>query len=107
MSINDLWTMQTNGKISTPVASTPGDPIDTTTAAQNFDFIFLQRQIFQSYFRKYTDTGQPVQGQATADVSRYEFLSHVRNINTAGMPDEATGGDDQGLFSVVVAHRTA
>jgi hypothetical protein len=37
--------------------------------------------------------------------SRYEYLSHVRNINTEGMPDDLTGGDDQGLFSVVVAHR--
>ena len=98
--------MQTNQAISTPVANTKGDPIDKTTAAQSYDFIFLQSQSFQAYFQGYSDTGQPLASQPNADVSRYEFLSHVRNINTAGMPDDATGGNDQGLFSVVVAHRT-
>ena len=38
------------------------------------------------------------------DLSKHKYLAHVRNINTTGMPD--AGVQDDGLFSIVISHRT-
>ena len=38
------------------------------------------------------------------DLSKHKYLAHVRNINTTGMPD--AGVEDDGLFSIVISHRT-
>ena len=38
------------------------------------------------------------------DISKHKYLAHVRNINTTGMPD--AGVQDDGLFSIVISHRT-
>lgn len=38
------------------------------------------------------------------DVSRYQWLAHVRNVNTKNMANAPL--EDNGLFSVVHAHRT-
>ena len=39
-----------------------------------------------------------------SDLSKHKYLAHVRNINTTGMPD--AGVQDDGLFSIVISHRT-
>ena len=39
------------------------------------------------------------------DLSKHKYLAHVRNINTTGMPD--AGVQDDGLYSIVISHRTA
>ena len=48
----------------------------------------------------------PTDGKTTVtpDVSRYQWLAHVRNVNTRDMAN--AGLEDDGLFSVVHGHRT-
>jgi hypothetical protein len=70
MTIDDLWKMQSDGKITTPVQSTEGDPIDPTTSAQKANFIFIKAETFKAYFASYTDDGKAVTEQDKADVSR-------------------------------------
>lgn len=106
MSIDDLWKMQDNKTVATPIANSTDDPIDATTSAMKSDMIFVPGKLYEDLFRSYDALGSPVTSQTKADVSRYKYLSHMRNINTVGQPENQTGGDDQGLFSVVVAHRT-
>ncbi|KAL7276583.1 hypothetical protein RUND412_000425 [Rhizina undulata] len=96
MKISDLW-LTTN-------QTTPIKQSDVTVdATATTDVIFLQAQLFRTLVTTYDNAGSPIPQQLAPDVSRYKFLSHVRNINTAGMAD--AGVEDEGLFSIVVSHR--
>ena len=68
------------------------------------DVVLLKSDLFTALVTRYQHgTATAVEGQGKADVSRYRFLAHVRNINTEGMAEAVTRED--GLFSIVVSHR--
>lgn len=100
--------------IITPVRDDdPTDPIDATEKA---DMVFLTPDLFTALFSSYTSpsvsapgSGRFVPADHIPDLTRYKYLAHVRNINTSAMsstPLDADADADQGLFSVVVSHRT-
>jgi hypothetical protein len=64
------------------------------------DVIFLTRPMFNNLFLSKSSTPESPQ----TDLTRYKYLAHVRNVNTAGMTD--AGVEDTGLFSIVHSHRT-
>ncbi|KAI1817182.1 hypothetical protein GGS20DRAFT_582688 [Poronia punctata] len=70
----------------------------------NLDVVCIEPKLFTALVTKYQDgTATPSEGQMNPDISRYRFLSHVRNINMTGMAGIETQED--GLFSIVVSHR--
>ncbi|KAF2467763.1 uncharacterized protein BDR25DRAFT_327037 [Lindgomyces ingoldianus] len=77
---------------------------DPETEDATVNAIFLKPALFNELVRTYGEDGKPADKQQKADVSRYKYLAHVRNINTAGMPE--AGRQETGLFSVVLSHRT-
>ena len=80
----------------------PAEPLDRD---EQLDVIFVQRDQFTSLISAYDTNGmKSIPSDGVPDVSRYANLAHVRNINTSHMAD--TGIDDEGLYSVVLAHRT-
>jgi hypothetical protein len=40
------------------------------------------------------------------DLKPFRFLSHVRNVNTSGMPSSGSGVEDTGIFSILHSKRT-
>ncbi|KAA8895948.1 hypothetical protein FN846DRAFT_817657 [Sphaerosporella brunnea] len=82
-----------------PITALPTEPSDDKTT----DVILVPSTLFTELVRSYDDNGNPV-GQTGPDVSRYKYLSHVRDINTTGMAD--AGVEDNGVFGIVVSHRT-
>lgn len=97
MTISDIWA--TDNTI-TPIPNST----DPAVSSASTDVIFLQPSLFTALFTTYDTTGTPVKDQRSADVSRYKFLAHVREINTEGMAESGVG-DGTGLFSIVVSHR--
>ncbi|KAL1615422.1 hypothetical protein SLS56_011825 [Neofusicoccum ribis] len=69
------------------------------------DVIFVPSKLFTELVTSYTDDGTlPHEEQRGPDISRYKYMAHVRDINTTGMAE--AGVEDNGIFGVVVAHRT-
>ncbi|THC91742.1 hypothetical protein EYZ11_008793 [Aspergillus tanneri] len=66
------------------------------------DFIFVPAELFTSLFSTFDQSSQR-QVPASPDTMPYQFLSHVRNINTTGMA--VSGVEDVGIFSVVLGNR--
>lgn len=97
MTISDLWLTQNT---TTPIPKVSDNDVANSTT----DMIFLKPELFTSLVTTYDADGKPVPNQMVPDVSRYKFLSHVRNINTLGMAE--AGVEDEGLFSIVHSHRT-
>jgi hypothetical protein len=64
---------------------------------EQMEAVFVQKSLLTSLITTPADRSKP-------DISRYKYMSHVRNVNTLGMAD--AGVQDQGLFSIVVSHRT-
>lgn len=92
--------------VTTPVWNDPsGEPIDTTTQV---DVIFPTADLVNALFASYDTTGAPVKippsQTAPPDLSRYKYLAHVRNVNTTNIA--GAGSSDDGLYSVVYAHRS-
>ncbi|CAO2658404.1 Nn.00g061270.m01.CDS01 [Neocucurbitaria sp. VM-36] len=77
---------------------------DPETEDAMLNAIFLEPALFNELVRTYGADGKPVGTQKQADITRYKYLAHVRNINTMGMPN--VGTEEVGLFSVVLSHRT-
>jgi len=73
---------------------------DAPDADKQVDVIFLKRDLFLSLFRS-----DDAASSAAFDVSKYRYMSHVRQVATDGM---AVGGadSDEGLFGITVSHRT-
>lgn len=95
--------------IITPVRDDdPTDPIDATEKA---DIIFLPPALFTALFSTYsvpsatTSSGRTLPADGIPNLTRYKYLAHVRNINTSAM-SSMPGDADQGVYSVVVSHRT-
>lgn len=115
MTIGDIWkTKNTTTPIAdnnppnkqTPARITPSEDSKVTDdpelAKAQTDVIFLKSELFTSLVSTYNDDGEPVKGQTVPDVSRYKYLSHVRNVNTTGMAEACL---TDGLFSIIVSHR--
>ncbi|KAK3313357.1 hypothetical protein B0H66DRAFT_522326 [Apodospora peruviana] len=71
------------------------------------ELIFVKPDLFGRLFTNLGEDGLPVSRQNFCSVSRYQYLAHVRHINTEGMAhagedDEATGRQ----FSIIPSHRT-
>jgi len=66
------------------------------SSTEAMDVIFLKKDLFNSLMVNSTTQ--------KADLTKYQYLAHVRNVNTLGMAD--AGVEDQGLYSLVVSHRT-
>ncbi|KAK0667210.1 hypothetical protein QBC41DRAFT_279498 [Cercophora samala] len=94
--------------LSTPLTSFDAS-IDDPTSTKG-DIVCVKSQVLQELVRTFDDKGQPNTSQAHPDVSRYRWLAHVRQVDTAGMAQagSTTGllGERDSLFSVVLAHRT-
>jgi hypothetical protein len=100
------------GSGSSPTVVTPiwdsnkMDPIDPDIQA---DVIFPPASLADDLLVSYDDSGArvpfPSDGtKVLPDLSRFKWLSHVRDINTANVA--GAGSNDDGLYSVVHAHRT-
>lgn len=96
MTIGNIWKTKNT---TTPIA---GDKDDQELVKAQTDVIFLKSELFTSLVTTYNDDGEPVKNQTVPDVSRYKYLSHVRNVNTTGMAEACL---TDGLFSIVVSHR--
>ncbi|KAM7190138.1 hypothetical protein V8F20_009868 [Naviculisporaceae sp. PSN 640] len=74
------------------------------------DIVCVKSEVLQELVRTYDDKGQRASSQPHPDVSRYRWLAHVRQVDTAGMAQagSTTGllGERDSLFSVVFSHRT-
>lgn len=101
----------------------PMDPIDKTQAV---NMIFPSADLFSSLFCSYDQDWNRVlpastidpKTQKTAirpDLSRYKYMSHVKQVSQAAMPDnsDTTGstgeeglGEGEGVYSVIISHRT-
>ncbi|KAF8511748.1 hypothetical protein JB92DRAFT_2724834 [Gautieria morchelliformis] len=101
MTLADVWALQDAGKVVTPYGKSDPETIQPETETS---FVFLRPEEFTSLFRSYDTNGTQVTDQAKPDTSRYRYLSHVRGINTEGLPDAEPVS--QRLYSVVISHRT-
>ncbi|GAP85318.1 hypothetical protein SAMD00023353_1002030 [Rosellinia necatrix] len=86
---------------ASPVVRADGSTYDGDSKETEANFIFVPRDLFNSLFR---DSEKSPGQQKLCDVSRYQWLSHTRNINTAGMANSGIDGEE-GVFSVVIAQR--
>ncbi|KAM3082312.1 hypothetical protein ACMFMG_004756 [Clarireedia jacksonii] len=71
------------------------------------ELIFIKPDLFGRLFASLGEDGLPVSDQNFCSVSRYQYLAHVRHVNTEGIAharedDEATDR----LFSIIPSHRT-
>lgn len=97
MTITDLLEVKNT---TTPISILfPSDVEKALTT----DVIFLQNKLFNSLVTTYDGDGKPVDGQKFADVSRYKFLAHARQVSTKGMVID--NADHEAFFSVVISHR--
>ncbi|XXG96348.1 hypothetical protein Hte_002630 [Hypoxylon texense] len=67
------------------------------------DFIFLKLELFKNMFSSF-DNHNKRQDSGGPEITRYKYLSHVREINTTGMA--VAGVEEIGIFSIVVGSRS-
>jgi hypothetical protein len=84
------------------VASPIPPPEVGKEATTSMEVICIRPTLFNKLITTY-ENGSPKNGQTVADVSRYKYLAHVRQVRTDGMA--ASAKYDKGLFSVVLSHR--
>ncbi|MCJ1399332.1 hypothetical protein MMC11_002534 [Xylographa trunciseda] len=85
---------------------TPYKTIDGESQPEG-ELIFVKPSLFDHLFTNMDENGLPARGQTYCSLSRYQYLAHVRHINTQGMAD--AGADDEAtdrLFSIIPSHRT-
>ncbi|KIL90133.1 hypothetical protein FAVG1_06872 [Fusarium avenaceum] len=98
MSIADLWKLTPD--VTTPISANLGP---ASMKDSRGDFIFVQPDLFTSFFSTFDDRGNRVMGSAP-NTSQYKYLSHVRKINGSGMA--LAGVEDTAVFSIVVGNRS-
>lgn len=96
-TLSQLGTMVAGGQCASPVVKADGGLYAGDSPSTEANFIFVHRKLFNALFK--SDNDQPVY-----DVSRYKWLAHTRNINTAGMANSGIDGE-VGVFSVVISQR--
>ena len=85
---------------ATPLLQKNGEPWDGDSKETKADFIFVPKALFGALFKNYQGNQQ-----TEYDVSGYQWLAHMRHINTTGMANSGIDGE-KGSFGVVVSHRT-
>lgn len=97
LALEDLPKIQ-GPKVDTPVRVGETGPTKDDTA----EFIFVPADLCTSLFSPFDEKNQR-QSVEQADTTAYQYLSHVRQVNTQGMA--VAGVEDVGVFSVVMANR--
>ncbi|QKX64041.1 uncharacterized protein TRUGW13939_11214 [Talaromyces rugulosus] len=92
MSVNELRSVKEN-------VALPYQEFDLSGENTTADFIFLPKTLFSHIFPVATEKS----GRQTHDISSYQYLSHVRKVNTTGMA--VAGQEDTGIFSIIVSPR--
>ncbi|PIA94308.1 hypothetical protein CB0940_08236 [Cercospora beticola] len=100
---------KTSGPSKVIIPHQDSDTIEHIDREEQVNVVFVKRDIFESHVCSYNADGSdspsiPPGTTTKPDLSRYKYLSHVRNVNQIAM----AGLDlpDKGLYSVVHAHRT-
>lgn len=81
-----------------PISALQAEPSDD----KNTDVILVPSALFSELFTQYDTDGAPV-AQAGPDVSRYKYLAHVRDVNTAGMAESCV--EENAIFGIILSHR--
>ncbi|KKP05410.1 hypothetical protein THAR02_02515 [Trichoderma harzianum] len=101
MSIADLWKLPTSDVI-TPVTPDLGPE---SMKDSRGDFIFVQPEIFKSFFSTWDeDNNRVIPENNKADTLQYQYLAHVRKINGSGMA--LAGVENTAVFSIVIGNRS-
>ena len=90
-------------KVATPVLDTRQEPWklwDGDSEKTKANFIFVRKDLFGALFRSYEEDDQ-----RKYDVSNYQWMAHMRHVNTTGMANSGIDGE-KGSFGVVISHRT-
>ncbi|KAI1270211.1 hypothetical protein F5Y18DRAFT_367537 [Xylariaceae sp. FL1019] len=99
LSIADLWKAEENKMITTPIQpNLGGDKMRDTRG----DFIFIKPDVFTSFFSTFDENGAR-QVLVRPNTLQYQFLSHVRKVNSSGMA--LAGVEKNAVFSIVIANR--
>ncbi|KAI1819783.1 hypothetical protein F4861DRAFT_111065 [Xylaria intraflava] len=85
------------------VASPISNDMSSKAGDARGDFIFMKPELFQNLFSTYDDNNKR-QDSNKPETTHYKYLSHVREINTAGMA--VAGVEEVGIFSIVVGSRS-
>lgn len=84
-----------------PAVQANGDPHDGDSKDIGANFVFVPKDLFNALFKNYEQSTN----QNLCDVTRYQWFSHTRNINTTGMANSGIDGEE-GVFSVVISQRS-
>ncbi|KAI0156926.1 hypothetical protein GGR57DRAFT_511261 [Xylariaceae sp. FL1272] len=99
LAIGDLWKVEEKKMVTSPIRPSPGN--DKMKDARG-DFIFIKPDVFTSFFSTFDETGVR-RVPATPSTSQYQFLSHVRKVNSSGMA--LAGVEKSAVFSIIIANR--
>ncbi|KAI1457414.1 hypothetical protein F4805DRAFT_178108 [Annulohypoxylon moriforme] len=97
MSIDDLWKLTPD--VTYPVTK---DLVPDGMEKNRGDFIFVKPDLFKSLFSTF-DADNNREVGSKPDTSQYQYLAHVRTINSSGMA--LAGVEDTAVFSIVVGNR--
>lgn len=106
MTIKDLLAVK---QTSTPIRDLPSTEDEQSRTT---DVIFIKKKLFNELVTAYGEDGKPVDQKCDkdgkpmkqyADVSRYKYLAHARQVSTIGMVID--NPDHEAFFSVVISHR--
>ena len=86
--------------ITTPIKEDSQQP---EVQKERGDFIFVPADLFTSLFSPFDEKNER-QMVAHPDPTPYQYLSHVRKVNTSGMA--VAGVEMVGIFSIVVGNRS-
>ncbi|TWU71089.1 hypothetical protein ED733_002579 [Metarhizium rileyi] len=85
--------------VANPITDDMGPDVDDATG----DFIFVKPELFKNLFSCFDQQNQR-QDSGGPETTRYQYLSHVREINTTGMA--VAGVEEIGIFSMVIGSRS-
>ncbi|KAI0890541.1 uncharacterized protein GGS22DRAFT_151187 [Annulohypoxylon maeteangense] len=96
MSVDDLWKLD---NVAYPVTR---ELVPSGMESSRGDFIFVKPDLFKSLFSTFDADNKQVTGNKP-NTSQYQYLAHVRTINSSGMA--LAGVEDTAVFSIVVGNR--
>ncbi|KAG8412681.1 hypothetical protein J3458_013122 [Metarhizium acridum] len=96
MTVKDLRAIP---NVASPITDDMGPDVDDATG----DFIFTKPELFKNLFSLFDEQNRR-QESGRPETTRYQYLSHVREINTSGMA--VAGVEEIGIFSIVVGSRS-
>jgi len=100
MQASDTCLLSQGSNVTNPIHY--DEKWDTPESDKQVDVVFLKRNLFVSLF-----TSDDASNNATFDVSKYKYMSHVRQVATDGMAVGGAQADtDMGLYGITISHRT-